>query len=84
MSTSENDDIYNESLLAQAEDSDEDEIDWEEVDVVTPSALQGLETNATYNSSDLHLDLEPGPSSSTRQDIEITLLKQPNKKDPAK
>lgn len=74
----EDDEVNDEMLLAQLEDSDEDEIDWEEVDVTVPQASTA--PTAPHDSADIHLDVEEGPSTLSRPDIEITLSKRTDKK----
>lgn len=78
MSAIEDDDINDDLLLEQLEDSDEDEIDWEEVDVTIPQTP--TVPDAAHDSADIHLDVEEGPSTLPRPNIEVTLSKRIDKK----
>lgn len=74
------DDINDELFLAQLQDSDEDEIDWEEVDVTVPQASTLSLPDAPQDSADIHIDVEEGPSTLSRPNIEISLGKRIDKK----
>lgn len=78
MSTNEDDDVSSEMLGMQGYDSDEDEMDWEEVVVPTSLAIQEVDQEPE------RLNYGEGPSNSTRPNIEITLVTKPSGKDTEK